>query len=124
MLYKALKPCRFDKFYCVGDTIPGHVIDPGKANTLIKEQGIIVPIPGTEDEIPQEIPHEIPQETNEENEAVEGTTDETPQEKYTKVKLMELKKDELMELAAGMGLPVDEEMTKSQISDAILLAQE
>lgn len=120
MLYKALKPCRFDKFYCVGDTIPGHVIDPGKANTLIKEQGIIIPIPGTEDEAPQE----IPQETNEENEAVEGTPDETPQEKYTKVKLMELKKDELIELAAGMGLPVDEEMTKAQISDAILLAQE
>lgn len=120
MLYKALKPCRFDKFYCVGDTIPGHVIDPGKANTLIKEQGIIVPIEGTEDETPQE----MPQETIEVNEAVEGTEDETPQEKYTKVKLMELKKDELIELAAGMGLPVDEEMTKAQISDAILLAQE
>ena len=109
MLYKALKPCRFDKFYCVGDIIPGHVIDPGKVKGLIKERGIIAPVPGTEDETPQEITQE---------------NEETPQEKYNKDDLMDLKKDNLLQIATGMGLPVDDSLTKSQIADAIILAQE
>ena len=109
MLYKALKPCRFDKFYCVGDIIPGHVIDPGKVKGLIKERGIIAPVPGTEDETPQEITQE---------------NEETPQEKYNKDDLMDLKKDNLLQIATGLGLPVDDSLTKSQIADAIILAQE
>lgn len=118
MLYKALKPCRFDKFYGVGDIIPGYVIDSGKVNNLINEQGIITPIPGSEDETDQaptpveEAPHETPQET-----------EEVPQEKYTKTNLLELKKDNLIEIATGMGLPVDDSMTKAQIADTIILAQ-
>lgn len=131
MLYKALKPCRFDKFYCVGDIIPGHVIDPGKVKGLIKERGIIAPVPGTEDEEPQEITQEIPQEEIEQASEVDETpqeitqeNEETPQEKYNKDDLMDLKKDNLLQIATGMGLPVDDSLTKSQIADAIILAQE
>lgn len=120
MLYRALKPCRFDKFYCVGDIIPGHVIDPGKVKGLIKERGIIAPVPGTEDEEPQEIPQDEFDQASE----IDETPEETPQEKYNKDDLMDLKKDNLLQIATDMGLPVDDSLIKSQIADAIILAQE
>jgi len=110
MLYRALRPCRFDKSYSVGDIIPGNVIDPGKVNTLVKEHGIIVPIEGVE-----EISHETP---NKQEEISHETT-----ETWTTAKLLELKKANLLEIASALGLPVDDEMTKSMIADAIMLAQ-
>ena len=36
MLYQALRPCRFDRWYLTGEIIPGQVILPEKVPTLMQ----------------------------------------------------------------------------------------
>lgn len=35
MTYKAIKPCRFDRIYAVGESVPVDVIDPDMVTKLI-----------------------------------------------------------------------------------------
>lgn len=44
MKYKALKPCRFDRFYSIGETIPADAVAYNMASKLIAI-GLITPLP-------------------------------------------------------------------------------
>lgn len=61
MKYKALKPCRFDRFYSIGETIPADVVAYNMASKLIAI-GLITPLPdeyaGFEDTESEQVPQE------------------------------------------------------------------
>lgn len=87
MKYKAWKPCRFDRFYSIGETIPADVVAYNMASKLIAI-GLITPLPdeyaGFEDteseQVPQESGNEFAEVNGqaEENSSAEG--EQVPQE--------------------------------------------
>lgn len=61
MKYKALKPCRFDRFYSIGETIPADAVACNMASKLIAI-GLITPLPdeyaGFESAEDEQVPQE------------------------------------------------------------------
>ena len=125
MPYKALKPCKFDKEYSIGDEIPAAVVDRSRSKFL-EEIGIIAPL-GSDDSLDLERGFVAPEKTTKVVE--ENKADKLPEakkekvEKLSKSQLKKMDKAELTEYAATLGLEL-EGLTNSQMIEAILIAEE
>ena len=113
MPYKALRPCRFDKVYLTGDIIADDVIDPVRVRNLVEEQKLVM-----------KIESEMVGSQSEENDKYTFDGEIKQQASYSKSKLSQMVKSELLELASKLHLPVNAYSTNAQIAEAILLTQE
>ena len=123
MPYKALKPCKFDKEYSIGEEIPASVVDRARSKFL-EEIGIIAAI-GSDDSLDRErgFVANAPEKTKE---AAEEKADKVPEakvEKITKSQLKKIDKSQLIEIATALGLDV-EGLTNTQRIEAIVIAEE
>lgn len=121
MSYIAVKPVKFDRQYAIGEEIPVSVVDPTRANDLIK-MGLIdgdVPV------IPVVEPVEaVVAKVEPEQEIAEESANESVI--YDRTSLSRLKKDELVAIASGLiGQDIDADgETRNSLIDLIIAAQE
>ena len=122
MPYKALKACKFDKEYSIGEEIPASVVDRTRSKFL-EEIGIIAAI-GSDESLDRERGFVAASEKTEK--AAEVKADKVPEvkvDKISKAQLKKMDKTQLNELASSLGLEV-EGLTNTQIIEAILIAEE
>ncbi len=75
MKYKALKPCRFDRFYSIGETIPADAVACNMASKLIAI-GLITPLPDEYAGFESAEDEQVPQEGGNEFAEVNGQAEE------------------------------------------------
>ena len=149
-MYIALKPCKFaGKAYKIDDPIENTAIQKGAAPRLIKmgviaavatdgavtvEGGRLLPPSSTIEEAGstdnQETPEQGTPDNQEAGEQEAGSTDnqETPENQeekttYTKGGLLHMTKDEMLVIAADMGVEANADMKKEDIADLIMQKQ-
>jgi hypothetical protein len=119
-MFIALRPCKFDKKYFIGDTIPDEVVDK-KAITRLTAAGIIAVAKGANTPslatTDTETAHEevAPSDTEKEEDGVP---------KLTKSQLEKLNREKLVKYAESMGVATDADMTKKEIIEAVIGVEE
>lgn len=121
MSYIAVKPVKFDRQYAIGEEIPVSVVDPTRANDLIK-MGLIdgdVPVIPVVEPVEAVVAKVEPEQDIAEESANESVI-------YDRTSLSRLKKDELVAIASGLiGQDIDADgETRNSLIDLIIAAQE
>ena len=134
MAYKAKKLCRFDRQYLTGEIVPCEVIDPKRIESL-QEMGVLEFIDDTinQGDKANDVIDEFPAEAAEEDSTTteEQSTEECFAQEQgdlhsvelslpTEEELMEMKKDQLLELAAEVNAEADSKMNKKDIAELII----
>lgn len=122
MPYKALKPCKFDKEYSIGEEIPAIVVDRARSKFL-EEIGIIAAI-GSDECLDKERGF-VAKTGNSTEKVADDVTDKVPEVKVdvvSKSQLKKMDKSQLTEMAIALGLDV-EGLTNTQMIEAIVMAE-
>ena len=126
--YIATKPCTFaGNDYVIGDAIDAGAVDPSMADFLIRI-GLIAYENTTQESEPEtaiEAEKEEPESGEIEPKTDTETADISAENEglYTKAQLVRMTKNELLEIGHEKGLALTDDLTKAQVTEAILLYQ-